>query len=181
MQPCARRWTYVCNHTALAATSVGKQNTASYATHTNVVRLAMRAHTPATMMTAWPSLWPVPPSMVAVCTSRRVPAAMAETVLWEARGGCGQRRALWRCAAGALDCGGGSQLQRELAMVRDAHKLQALCRGRVRVPASLGSPSLWRPGRRRRLTSNHDAHLPSQNPERPLGSAAANATSNGAL
>ena len=64
-----KRFTYVCNHTALAATSVGKQSTVSEATHRKVTRLDMRAHTPATMMTAWPSLWPVPPSAAAMCTS----------------------------------------------------------------------------------------------------------------
>ena len=33
------------------------------------------------MMIAWPSRWPVPPSMAAGCVSWTVPAAMAETDL----------------------------------------------------------------------------------------------------
>lgn len=46
-----------------------------------VTKLATRAHTPAAMMIAWPSRWPVPPSMAAGCVPWTVPAAMAETDL----------------------------------------------------------------------------------------------------
>lgn len=130
-----------------------------HATHTNVVRLAMREHTPATMMTAWPSLWPVPPSAAAICicicicifTSGRVPAAMADGVVGRARGAGAK--------TGAVEVGSGVSTAAEAGHgVRRSQAIDNSVRCVVVVCSALSS----RPecGGQLRLPWAHDAHLP---------------------
>lgn len=174
----ARQGTYVCNHTALEATSVGNQSTRRDATHTKVSRLAMSEQTPATMMTAWPSLWPVPPS-AAVCSCWRVAGGMAET---ESSGMVRAVRAAWARKGAVLVCRGECQRSQAAMLGATVHKLQALWCGRVRErerrPSSSACVGWCWPGPKLRCACDraHDAAplLRSRLGARLLVSAAAN-------
>lgn len=138
-----------------------KQSTARQTTHMKVTKLATRAHTPAAMMMAWPSRWPVPPSMAAGCVSWTVPAAMAETGLAvqcsavQCSALAGARALLVPLAGGEMAGGRGRGLQissqrvgsgalngRRRPWRATAHRLRAFqcdalrcCRSRVRLPS----------------------------------------------
>jgi hypothetical protein len=68
---------YVWSQTALHYVSMGSRNGRHETTHTKVIRLATRAHAPATMMIARANRAPVPPDKSMGCSSgSALPTAM---------------------------------------------------------------------------------------------------------